>query len=839
MKTSGLFLFVFSFFCIAFTKVYAERERFVEEDGKVIIEAENYHRHSRMGVFRHWYTLPDPNKTPSPNPDPFHEGSSGGMYLKALPYTRVTPDDTLLENLNFFETGEEAPRLEYDVLIQNPGRYYIWVRAYPTGTENASIHAGYDNIWPETGRAVQCCGSDGWIWSSNRRLDADPCGFRNGAYLDLPSGPVTIIFSMREDGFEFDKFILVNDQDYTPSGTGPAESSRINLCQDGLDNDGNGMVDCDDPGCQIYNNCRLPLKGRIAISSDGNGDDPDDIGASAAMFAILSSQNMQHMLVHQDYGNDIKGIYEPVWEEMQRTISEGIELFSLNPDVFFNVQTDFEAAVDNLRKEINKSSISDPLTIIHAGILSVISEAFNRSEPDSRKYVTVISHSWWNDYSHSTTYNDYNYTDLVGPVKDDITAMGVPWIQIMDQNTYLHTKRDGTPWYFLRDADDPKLNWVYERIIIARDIKYNKHDISDAGMLYYAITGDEEVTPLKLQEMLLPPALPPAERGVKACWAFNQSEGNITEDFSGNGNDLNLINIPAFSEGKYGQGLFLQENSQSYACIENELLSDNFPAASSEVLGDELTLTAWIKFSSMDNDDRCPIINKESEGNRGFTMDVRTPGYLHFQIAKDNNTVTKTGDFPGERTLILPDNWYHVAATYQYITDGYSLIKLYIDGETELTVSTARGPFQNNSSPLEIGAYKYNVNYQRYFMGLIDEVYIFNKVLSKAEIIELMNSESYFLHTHWPAESHGILKVYPNPAKLYINVDYEVTETGWIQLNIYNILGQVVSSLMSHHISIGRYTENIVVNGLPDGLYLVRLQAGERIETRRILIREI
>ena len=194
----------------------------------VTIEAEQYHAKKRNGAPRDFYRFPTSKSTPKPDPDGVHKSGAGnGQYLEILPDTRVTHNDKRRTNESSFKTGHDAPRLEYKVRIYNSGRYYVWGRAHSTGTEDNGIHVGVDGKWPSSGKAMQWCqGKHSWTWSSARRLDHNHCGNPRGLYLDLSAGEHTIMFGMREDGFELDRFMLVKSKSYKPSGTGPKESPR-------------------------------------------------------------------------------------------------------------------------------------------------------------------------------------------------------------------------------------------------------------------------------------------------------------------------------------------------------------------------------------------------------------------------------------------------------------------------------------------------------------------------------------------------------------------------------------------------------------------------------------
>jgi len=130
--------------------------------------------------------------------------------LQALPDTRRTHDDKLIRGENFCDVAGEMAVLSYKVRFPAPGRFYVWVRAYSTGTEDNGIHVGLNGAWPESGRRMQLCeGKNAWTWASKQRTEANHCGEPGKIWLDVPSaGEHTVQFSMREDGFRFDQFRL-------------------------------------------------------------------------------------------------------------------------------------------------------------------------------------------------------------------------------------------------------------------------------------------------------------------------------------------------------------------------------------------------------------------------------------------------------------------------------------------------------------------------------------------------------------------------------------------------------------------------------------------------------
>jgi len=201
---------------------------FEEKNGILAVEAEKFSRQTKSDV-RKWYLIDMDFSTELPDPDGHHATTaSGKKYLECLPDTRVTHDDKLTAGENFSNKAGERAVLHYQVFINNPGRYYVWVRAFSTGTEDNGIHVGIDGAWPESGQRMQWCeGKNEWTWDSKQRTKEVHCGEPELIYLDIDQpGIHNIQFSMREDGFEFDKFVLKKVYE-KPEGHGPAEAIKI------------------------------------------------------------------------------------------------------------------------------------------------------------------------------------------------------------------------------------------------------------------------------------------------------------------------------------------------------------------------------------------------------------------------------------------------------------------------------------------------------------------------------------------------------------------------------------------------------------------------------------
>jgi len=214
----------------ALTKPIAgENLVFEEVDGYVAVEAEHFFKQELDDV-RAWYlTTADKEAGLKPDGDPNHTGGAGGgAYLEILPDTRKNHGEKLIKGENFVNEPGKMAVLSYKVYFNTPGKYYVWCRVYPTGTEDNGLHVGIDGAWPESGQRLQFGGKKRWMWDSRQRTEKVHTGVRGLLFLDVEkAGEHTISFSMREDGFEFDQWLMTTDKDFkAPAGDGPVVASK-------------------------------------------------------------------------------------------------------------------------------------------------------------------------------------------------------------------------------------------------------------------------------------------------------------------------------------------------------------------------------------------------------------------------------------------------------------------------------------------------------------------------------------------------------------------------------------------------------------------------------------
>ena len=202
---------------------------FEESDGFVAVEAEHFFKQDKAEV-RAWYlTTSGKEAGLKPDADGNHvAGAGGGAYLEILPDTRKNHGEKLINGENFINQPGKMAVLSYKVHFNTPGKYYVWARTHSTGTEDNGLHVGIDGTWPASGQRMQWTAKRHWAWGSKQRTEKVHGGVKGLLYLDVEeAGEHTIHFSMREDGFEFDGWIMTTDPGFeAPAGAAPASKVK-------------------------------------------------------------------------------------------------------------------------------------------------------------------------------------------------------------------------------------------------------------------------------------------------------------------------------------------------------------------------------------------------------------------------------------------------------------------------------------------------------------------------------------------------------------------------------------------------------------------------------------
>lgn len=77
---------------------------------------------------------------------------------------------------------------------------------------------------------------------------------------------------------------------------------------------------------------------------------------------------------------------------------------------------------------------------------------------------------------------------------------------------------------------------------------------------------------------------------------------------------------------------------------------------------------------------------------------------------------------------------------------------------------------------------------------------------------------------------------YPNPFNPVVNIPYDLPEETQIQINIFDISGKKVQTLVNRKQSPGRYNINFNASHLASGMYIVRINCPNYCESRKMLL---
>jgi hypothetical protein len=77
---------------------------------------------------------------------------------------------------------------------------------------------------------------------------------------------------------------------------------------------------------------------------------------------------------------------------------------------------------------------------------------------------------------------------------------------------------------------------------------------------------------------------------------------------------------------------------------------------------------------------------------------------------------------------------------------------------------------------------------------------------------------------------------YPNPFNPTTTIEFDLPHPQFVTLNIYNVIGEKVATLVSEKLTEGKYKYEWNTPKYASGVYMYRLQAGEYIETKKMVL---
>jgi hypothetical protein len=192
----------------------------------------------------------------------------------------------------------------------------------------------------------------------------------------------------------------------------------------------------------------------------------------------------------------------------------------------------------------------------------------------------------------------------------------------------------------------------------------------------------------------------PSEQRIVSYWNLDEGSGNTAYDSIAN-ND-GSISGATWSSGIRDNALDF-DGTNDYISMGDARNLDFFD-------GDDFSISAWFKRNTFNTDDI--IVSKRNAfvySSRGYALQIDSTDEIVFEVC-DKITDDNSDVYSITSSIKITDNdWHHVAVIFDEDADA----KLYIDGLEALG------------------------NLNRPFSGLIDEVRVFNEVLSDEEVSKL------------------------------------------------------------------------------------------------------
>ncbi len=230
-----------------------------------------------------------------------------------------------------------------------------------------------------------------------------------------------------------------------------------------------------------------------------------------------------------------------------------------------------------------------------------------------------------------------------------------------------------------------------------------------------------------------------ADPSLVLYFDFEGGKGDIVEDLSDYGNDGTIQGEARWVEGKLGGGLEIDLSSVVIV-----------PDCDEFKITDELTLACWAKCSAFapeawqgnSLDFLVCRWNWAQGDNRCYEMFLRShsPSITVSSDGTDGGASRADAETPFEL-----DQWYNMVGVF----DG-SKLRIYVDGEEKGSADHAGNVFAGEG-PMVIGDNNLGSAPDFHFVGVIDEVAVYNRALSQSEIRQKMTSG------HTAVESEGKL----------------------------------------------------------------------------------
>ncbi|MBN2087341.1 T9SS type A sorting domain-containing protein [Candidatus Peregrinibacteria bacterium] len=85
-------------------------------------------------------------------------------------------------------------------------------------------------------------------------------------------------------------------------------------------------------------------------------------------------------------------------------------------------------------------------------------------------------------------------------------------------------------------------------------------------------------------------------------------------------------------------------------------------------------------------------------------------------------------------------------------------------------------------------------------------------------------------------EEFSLAQNYPNPFNPTTNIEYSIAEAGLVELKIYNILGEEMTTLVNQFQNASKYRIDFNAANLSSGIYFYRITSGKFTDVKKMIL---
>ena len=252
----------------------------------------------------------------------------------------------------------------------------------------------------------------------------------------------------------------------------------------------------------------------------------------------------------------------------------------------------------------------------------------------------------------------------------------------------------------------------------------------------------------------------PPPTGLVAAYSFDAATGTALADHSGNGNAGTISGATWATPGRFGSALDFDGT--------NDMVT--VPDATTLDLTTGMTLEAWVRPAALGTAWRT-VLFKDGAGDLVYGL------YGNRNTAVPNAQVFIGSARSVNGTAALPlDAWSHLATTY----DGANL-RLFVNG-TPVAAIPQTGSIATSTGALRIGG---NGIWPEFFRGLIDELRVYNRALTQAEIQADMNASVGVPDTTPPSTPTNLARTASTPTSISVSWTASTDNAGIANYNLF------------------------------------------------------